>query len=289
MSATTTLAVVASLFALGFAPRVAQAAPCGRPDVDDTFPPNGAAGVPPNATLAAHYAAPADYVDEVVTLTGPQGDVPVDVSYDEAESMLRARPLAELSQGHFAIAWPGLRGVATSRGLGLTVEFTAGGTRDEAAPRFSGLAGVEWDLTREEDPCTDSLEDRFWFDLRVGSASDDLAPELLTLVVFETRGGNKTSGSPPEQIAVVPFPAKRSVRVQRPAVGDETVCFAAVTRDLVNQVSGGGDEQVCVETTAPPFFDGCSLGGRPKPGGAGALALAVSFVLAARRRGARRA
>lgn len=288
MSSAKTLALVASLVALVLAPHVANAAPCGRPDVDDTFPPNGSENVPPNATLAAHYAAPADYVDEVVLLTGPTGDVPVDVAYDEAESMLRARPQTELLAGEYELAWPALRGVATSRGLGLTVAFTVGSTRDQTAPRFSGLTSIDWDLSREEDPCTETLEDRFWFELGVGSASDDLSPELLALVVFETRGGNKTSGSAPEQIAVVPFPAKGSVRVERQAIGDEKVCFAAVTRDLVNRVSGGGDEQVCVETTAPPFFDGCSFGGRSKPGGAGALVLAVALI-ALGRRGGRRA
>src|SRR6187399_1894523 len=78
----------------------ALAEPCGRPDVDSTYPPNAAANVPPNAVLSAHYAAPADYVDEMVTLVGPDGaDVTIDVSYDDAESMLRAEPLDELVPG----------------------------------------------------------------------------------------------------------------------------------------------------------------------------------------------
>jgi hypothetical protein len=266
----------------------APAAPCGRPDVDKTYPPNGSENVPPNAFLAAHYRAPADYVDEIVTLTGPNGEVGIDVFYDNAESMLRALPRAELDAGRHELAWPALRGVATNRGLGVTVEFVVGETPDEEAPRFSGLDGIEWDLQREQDPCIDSQLDRFWFDLGIGSASDDLGTDLLAVVVFETRGPSNTRGSP-EQIAVRPMPDKRRLRVVRPAKGGERICFAAVTRDLVNNVSGGGDQEVCVETTEPPFFDGCSLGQRSRTHPSSAALLAFLLMVAARRRGARHA
>ncbi|HEX6764936.1 MAG TPA: hypothetical protein VF103_05645, partial [Polyangiaceae bacterium] len=74
---------------------------------------------------------------------------------------------------------------------------------------------------------------------------------------FETRGAH--TGSAPDQIAIVPMPEKDTLRVVRQATGDERICFAAVTRDLLNQVSGGGDQEVCVETTEPPFFRGCSV------------------------------
>ena len=279
-------AVVVGTAAL--APLVANAEPCGQPDVDDTFPPNGAENVPPNATLAAHYSAPADYDDELVSLTGPSGDVPVVVSYDQAESMLRAQPSVTLAPGDYELAWPALRGVATNRGRGKVVGFWVGTTPDTAAPSFSGLTRVEWDLSREQDPCTDSLEDRFWFDLELGTATDDVPADLLAVVVFETRGGSKTKRSAPEQIAVVPWPENRRVRVERQAIGDETVCFAAVTRDLTNRVSGGGDEEVCVETTTPPFFDGCSFSSGRTPGGGWFFAVALGFV-ALRRRETRRA
>jgi hypothetical protein len=266
----------------------APAAPCGRPDVDQTYPSNGSENVPSNAFLAAHYRAPADYVDEVVTLSGPNGSVGIDVFYDNAESMLRALPRAELVAGRHEIAWPALRGVATSRGLGVTVEFVVGETRDEEAPRFSGLDDIEWDLQREQDPCIDSRVDRFWFDLGIGTASDDLDTALLAVVVFETRGPSNTEGSP-EQIAVRPMPDQRKLRVVRPAKGGEKICFAAVTRDLLNNVSGGGDRQVCVETTEPPFFDGCSLRSRSRANAPGADLLVLLFLVVARRRGAPRA
>jgi hypothetical protein len=268
-------------------PAAADAAPCGQPDVDATFPPHEARGVPPNATLSAHYSNPADYIDEIVTLAGPAGGVVVSVSYDEAESMLRAQPVAELAQGSYVLAWPALRGVATSRGLGRTIEFSVGTTRDASAPRFSGLRSIEWDLSREEDPCTESLEDRFLYDLGLGSAEDDLPADLLALVVFETRSGGKAQRSAPEQIAVVPWPEKGVVRVGRQATGDETVCFAAVTRDLTHRVSGGGNEEVCVETTAPPFFYGCTSA--PVRTRVGAIFVVAALALAAlRRRKARR-
>jgi hypothetical protein len=266
----------------------AEAAPCGRPDVDTTYPPNGSENVPPNAFLAAHYRAPADYVDEVVTLTGPNGEVGIDVFYDNAESTLRALPRAELDAGRHEIAWPALRGVATNRGLGITVEFVVGEARDEEAPRFSGLDGIEWDLQREQDPCIDSQLDRFWFDLGIGSASDDLGTELLAVVLFETRGPSNTQGSP-EQIAVRPMPDAQKLRVVRPAKGGERICFAAVTRDLVNNVSGGGDREVCVETTEPPFFDGCTLARGSRTKAPSAALLAFLLLVVARRRGARRA
>lgn len=276
------------LFGLLLAPRVVSAAPCGRPDIDASYPPNGAVDVPPNATLSAHYQAPADYADEVVTLTGPAGDVPIDVFYDQAESMLRAQPRTALGAGPHVVTWPGLRGVATNRGLGLTAEFSVGTRSDQEAPRFAGLDGIDWDLSREEDECTETHEDRFWFDLDLGSISDDLAPSLLSVIVFETRG--PSSGSDPEQIAVKPMPKNRTVRVERPAAGGQTVCFAAVVRDLTNRVSGGGDEEVCVETTELPFFDGCSLGARRSRGGSAvSLLFASLLVIAGRRRGARRA
>jgi hypothetical protein len=284
--------------ALSLVTHVSLAAPCGRPDVDDTFPPNGSDSVPTNADLAAHYAAPADYVDEEVLVAGPQGDVPVEIVYDEAESMLRALPLIDLVPGPHVVTWPGLRGVATNRGLGLTAEFTVGTEPDVEMPRFSGLSSIDWDLSRELDECTDTYEDRFWFDLGIGSASDDMNPSLLAIVVFQTRSANGKQ-SAPEQVAVRPLPDNRSVRVERPAMGEGKVCFAAVTRDLVHNVSGGGDKQVCVETIEPPFFDGCSLSASTNPSnvkfasgrGRSALAalFALSLVVLARRRGAHRA
>jgi hypothetical protein len=43
------------------------------------------------------------------------------------------------------------------------------------------------------------------------------------------------------------------------AVGD--ICFAGIVRDSAGQLSQSGDVEVCVHTTEPPFFRGCSLAG----------------------------
>ncbi|HWP06843.1 MAG TPA: Ig-like domain-containing protein [Polyangiaceae bacterium] len=269
-----------------FAASPARAEPCGRPDVDATFPPHGASGVPQNAILAAHYSAPADYDEEPVKLTlGEDVDVPVVVSYDNGESMLRAVPQAPLATGTYQLVWPPLRGVATSVGLGATRSFSVGTAVDSAAPHFDGLRKASWDFSREDDPCTDSLEDRYGFELSLGEYSDDLPSSLLSVVVFETRSPKHPAGTPPTELAVLPLPSDGRVVIQRPSKEAGKVCFAAVLRDLALYTSGGGDEEACVETVEPPFFEGCSVAtrGRSAPGPL-ALVLVALVGLGARRR-----
>src|SRR5882724_9500638 len=71
----------------------AQAAPCGRPDVDLTFPPDKASNVANNGVFAAHYAAPALYDNETVDFTDADGNaVPATVAYDDADSLLSVTP-----------------------------------------------------------------------------------------------------------------------------------------------------------------------------------------------------
>ena len=48
-------------------------AQCGKPDLVDMVPPDGATGVPLNAKLGAHYAAAAEYLGEDVVLVHPDG------------------------------------------------------------------------------------------------------------------------------------------------------------------------------------------------------------------------
>jgi MYXO-CTERM domain-containing protein len=65
------------------------------------------------------------------------------------------------------------------------------------------------------------------------------------------------------------------------------ICFAALVRDLTDKISGGGDSEVCVQTTRPPFFNGCAFvpTGRDGTGlGLGALGL---LLVGRRRRHAR--
>ena len=46
----------------------AHANPCGDPDFVDAYPADQATNVPTNATLSAHYAANAEYLNDTVTL-----------------------------------------------------------------------------------------------------------------------------------------------------------------------------------------------------------------------------
>jgi hypothetical protein len=242
--------------------RFAEAAPCGRPDIDSTFPPNAATGVPTNAVLAAHYGAPARYVDETVSLLDSAGNhVSVTLAYDDADSMLRAAPDQPLASGHFDLIWPGLRGVSGSGGVGRgrSVGFTVGNEEDAAPPVFEGLSKISWDLARDRDPCLDRLDDRFVFELRVGQASDDSGVALLSLLVFETQDPGVSRQAEPSRVAELAWPADGAIEVRRPATKAGKTCFAAVTQDLVGSVSGGGEREVCVTTQKPPFFDGCAI------------------------------
>lgn len=269
--------------------RSAPAAPCGRPDVDLTFPADGATAVPSNAILAAHYGSPALYSDETASLRDATGNsVAVTLAYDDADSMLRATPEQPLESGHFDLVWPGLRGASSSGGLGRgrSVGFTVGAAADVTPPVFEGLSGISWDLARDRDPCLDRLDDRFVFELRLGQASDDSGSSLLSLLVFETKDPAALGQSEPSRVGVRAWPADGKLEVRRPATHAGKTCFAAVAQDLIGSVSGGGEREVCVTTQKPPFFDGCaiSLAGSParRAGAGGWLAL---IALAALRRG----
>jgi hypothetical protein len=241
---------------------VAQATPCGRADIDVTFPPHQATGVPQNAVLSAHYAAPALYQDEPVALTDSGGnDVAVTAAYDDADALLRATPDAPLVAGTYQAVWPGLRGVSgASASPDVKVSFDVGTATDMAPPTFSGLVSATWDLARDKDPCLGRIDDRFVFELEVGTASDDSGAALLSMLVFQTKDPLAPDQTEPSRIAVQAFPGDHAkLEVRRPAREAGQTCFAAIAQDLVGSVSGGGDHEVCVTTKKPPFFDGCSF------------------------------
>lgn len=256
---------------------VAAGAPCGRPDVDLTFPPNQAQNVPPNATFAAHYAAPALYNSEPVNVTDADGNaVAVTTSFDEADALLRVTPDQALASGQLQIEWPKLRGVGSGGlGRGSTVSISVGSVADASPPSFAGLSDIDWNLSRERDPCLDKLEDRFVFTLKVGAASDDLDTSLLSLLIFATR--DPTTHTEPIQLAVRAFPESSSVEVRRPATKGGDTCFAAIAQDLLGNLSGGGEHEVCIKTRKPPFFEGCALA--PTAPGALTAASGAAFVL----------
>lgn len=249
------------------APQAALGAPCGRPDVDLTFPPHDATRVPSNAQLSAHYASPALYDDEPVTLTDADGnEIPIAVSYDDAESTLRASPEQPLSSGFHELVWPALRSVSSGGvGRGSTTTFFVTDTPDSGLPTFQGLTEVEWDLSRDSDPCLDNLQDRFVFDLKLGDASDEAGSELLSVLVFETLDPASPDQTEPSKVALRALPENGRLEVRRPARKAGKTCFAAVVQDLVGNVSGGGEVEVCTKTKRPPFFDGCTLTARTEP------------------------
>jgi hypothetical protein len=265
----------------------AAAAPCGRPDVDATFPPSDATSVPPNALLSAHYSSPALYDDEVVSLVDASGsELDVSVMYDEADAMLRAMPAEPLEPGYHELIWPGLRSLTGAGvGRGRTTGFFVQTAADQTPPTFQGLTDIAWDLARDRDPCLDKLDDRFVFELTLGNVSDDAGVELLAVQVFATQDPASESGEP-ARVALRAFPGSSKLEVRRAAGDAGKTCFAAVVQDLLGNVSGGGEREVCIETKKPPFFDGCSVAGAFGPGASPAgLLLLLAFSLL--RRGAR--
>lgn len=282
-----------AIVVLCLAPSAASAAPCGRPDLIETFPTDGATGVPTNAQLSARYAPAAQYVDEEVPFehVGVGSEMGV-VQFDSNEGLLTLSPAVPLEATEsYRIKWPALRGISTAiLGSGADVTFSAGSSPDTAAPTFAGVKSVDWDVERSNDDCTDSAEDRFLFDLGLAPASDDAKNDMLTLVVFQTAGPGITGGSP-APVLVQRFPESgSSVQVRRSIdSASGNVCFAALVRDSVGQVSSSAEHEVCTKTVKPPFFYGCTAAGQPgSPRGLWLPALACSLLLA-RRRGGRRA
>jgi hypothetical protein len=278
------------LATLAFA-RPVRATSCARPDLLDAVPPDGAQ-VPPNASLFAHYDPSADYGNEDVVLT-PAGGTPevVKVTWDGTQGLLSFEPETPLPPGRYTIEWPALRGLnASALGKGATVQFTVGDVDDSAPPDFAGLTGLSWDLERETNDCTDSLENRMAFTLSLAPADDDGGRAGLTLVVFQTAGSAASldGGSVPVLSTAMPT-AGETVVVKLP-VSDATghVCFAAIARDLTGKISSSGATTVCAETTAPPFFRGCAVApGRGGDGGAAIFVVIATWATWVTRRRAR--
>jgi len=268
----------------------ARSEECGRPDLLHAFPPDGAT-VPTDAIFSAYYASTAEYLGEDVLfehLGSGEPAEPIAAEFESNTGLVVARAPDLLVPGDdYEITWPKLRGIGTaSKGDGRKVTFTVGDGPDLEFPSFGGLLSIEWDVSRNRDDCTDSQEERFAFDLEPGTAGDDFGTESLALSVFQTRGPNVPRRGNPVPILVTALPAAgKTVRVSR-AIRDGTgdVCFSATVKDLKGNPSESGDE-VCVTTTAPPFFYGCSVGGSPHGDRGFALVagLGALFLLRSRR------
>jgi len=248
------------------------------------IPADGAAGVPTNAKLFAHYAPNASYLDEEVVLEHVGvGETTLKATWNAAESMLSVEPV--LTAGaQYVVRWPRLRGLNTANlGRAEDVSFEVGTTSDEMPPQLEGIAKLEWDVDRERDDCTDNLEERYLFDFELGAASDDGGRDSLTLVLFQTKGPHVPADAP-QPVLIQRLPAEGGTARLSTTIGDGVgdVCFAAIVRDLTGKVSASGSREICVETVEPPFFSGCSLGPRSRST-AGLLLLALALALGARR------
>jgi hypothetical protein len=259
---------IAAFAILWLAPSAVSAAPCGRPDLIETFPKDGTSGVPTNAELSARYAPSAEYVQEEVPFehvgVGPEMAT---VHFNSNEGLLTLSPASPLVGAEsYRIKWPALRGISTAiLGKSADVTFTAGASQDSAAPTFAGVKSVDWDVERSNDDCTGGAEDRFLFDIRLSPASDDSTNDLLTLVVFQTAGPETTGGSP-EPVLVQKFPESGSAQVRRSIdAAKGKVCFAALVRDSIGQISSSAEHEVCTKTVKPPFFYGCTMAGEQGP------------------------
>ena len=238
----------------------ALAEPCNRPDLLAAMPPDDAIDVPTNVWLQAVYATRAEYLDEEILLTEVGGETrSLRGSFNAPEGLLTVTP-PELSKGEtYEIKWPALRGIATaSKGDGATISFVVGTHEDTDAPEFSGLADIEWRWDHERDDCSDATDDRYVFEVGVGTASDDGGRESLTLIVFQTKG---PSIDIPVPVYVGELPPVRDRVPITATVGEAVgeICFSALVRDLTGKVSSGSVEDVCVTTRPPPFFEGCTV------------------------------
>src|SRR5688500_9679644 len=110
---------------------------------------------------------------------------------------------------------------------------------------------------------------------------------MLAVIVFETRGPLNPDATMPEQVAIRALPGDGQLEIRRPARRSGRTCFAALVRDLVGNVSGGADQELCVSTRDPPFFEGCAQGTRSRAPVAALFALVLLGLTHARRRTSR--
>jgi hypothetical protein len=238
--------------------RQAHAAGCGSPDLVEAFPSAGSLAVPTNAHLWARYAATAVYLGEPVVLERLGGERrEVLAQFSANEGLLVVEPEGFLEAGgRYRVEWPRLRGSNTaSQGNGFSLEFSVGQVTDALSPVFGGAQAVEFRLERSQDGCSGTVEERFLFELAVGSVEDETQSSDLALLVFQVSGDG-----PPVQVHAQRYPDNGRVTLARPvrqATG--SVCFAALVRDLTGKVSASADRVACTTTAEPPFFYGCEL------------------------------
>jgi hypothetical protein len=271
--------------------REARADSCTSPDLIETIPASGATNVPTNAMLFARYATIAQYLDEPVMFEHPAGvETTVPATFDDTSGLLQITPPMPLTPGDtYVVHWPALRGIDTAT-LGSTMDlsFTAGSEQDVSPPTFDGITTVTWDVSRNSDSCTGSIDQRYVFTLGLGTAADDGGRDSLTLLVFQTSGATVDASAPtPVLVQRIPPSGQTAQVTTTLGSGLGHICFAAIVRDLTLKASTSGSP-VCVDTVEPPFFYGCEAApGRGAHGGLVAFSVAALALSRRKRRRSR--
>ena len=223
-------------------------------------------GVPTNALLFARYTSIAQYLGEPVTIGAPAGGRGRRCrrrSTTRAESCKSRHRPPLTPDDAYTVHWPALRGIDTATlGRPFDQSFTAGAQADTSPPKFAGITGVSWDISRADDSCTSSIDQRYVFSLGLGTAVGDASPgsrDWLTLLVFQTSGPT-VDGSVPAPVLVERIPPEGQSAQVTTTVGGGVghICFTAIVRDLTLKTSTSASP-VCVDTVKPPFFYGCAL------------------------------
>jgi hypothetical protein len=97
-------------------------------------------------------------------------------------------------------------------------------------------------------------------------------------MLFQTQGPQVMGAPTPIPARAWPKDAAHAQVRLATDVSVGEICFAGVARDSVGNLSTSGSVQACVHTTAPPFFNGCSLAGSDTRAGAAALPLPLALL-----------
>ena len=256
--------------ALGLGRRRA-ARPAGGPISSTWSRPTRRPTCPPNATLAAHYA--------VVRGLPGRGRRPGHARPGSRRCRRRStrrrggsrsrRPIRSSPGATYTVRWPALRGLnAAAPGTGgqAALHGRRGDRRRAARVRRRRRARPGISL-RQTNDCTDSIEERFVFDLDLGAATDDGGRDGLTLMLFQTSGPAASGGVGAGARA---RPAARGeARAGRPADGRRRRTTSAsrawsATRPARSRTAPIGE--ACVDTTAAPLLPRLQRGAARTPG-----------------------
>jgi len=263
-------------------------AACGTPDLVDTLPPDGQTLVPTNTPLSASYELGAMHQGEPVIVTANPGSRhQLAASYSRVlKSLVVTLPNCASSldpnclenpdfpggqlkpNTTYRVEWPGLAADAALRvGQGATVAFDTGPGPDATSPSFAGTRGVRWGFEREFDSCSDTESERYVFDVQISPPTYAGGDELLVMHVFQTVGRllqkDENDNPIPEEVHRGRYRGGESIRIKQPiATAFGEVCFSAFAEAPNGLISQGSETEACTRTEHPPFFEGCSLGGR---------------------------